>query len=248
MRILIAVAATAMTLPALAITNIEEKRARDEEPGWHSKAELGFDAESGNNEKRNWNVGLNTSWQNDEDRFFAWGTRAYGSSNGARTDDDAFFHGRFVHHHKAAWSQEVFAQYERDPFAALVHRTLLGAGIRHQNLFSGDSRWFQGAGAFHEEVRERDSEGEYDNQLTRLNLYSHLQWQAGYGMVQTTVYVQPSIDDSDDVRALWQFAYSVPVASQAEVKWQWQSRWDTQPPEGTEYHNHQTHLKLVLRF
>lgn len=248
MRFLTAVIGTALTLPALAITNIEEKRAREDQPGWHSKAEAGFDAESGNNEKRQLSIGLNTSWQNEQDRFFAWGSRTYGTSNGIRTDDDTFFHGRFVHNHRQTWSEEAFAQYERDPFAALMHRALVGVGIRHQNLFSGDSRWYQGVGIFHEEVQEKDSQREYSDQLTRLNLYSHLQWQLEHSLLQTTLYVQPSVDNPDDVRSLWQIAFSVPVASQAEVKWQWQSRWDTRPPEGTEYHNHQTHLKLVLRF
>jgi putative salt-induced outer membrane protein YdiY len=248
MRILSAALLAALCFPAAAITNVEEKRAVDEKPGWHSKAEVGFDAESGNNEKRKWRVGLNTSWQNETDRFFAWGNRAYGSSNGARTDDDTFFHARFVHNHMASWSQEGFAQFERDPFAALLHRMLIGAGVRYQQSFAQESRWFQGAGIFHEQLQERAEGSEYSNQLTRLNLYSHLQWRLNPSMIQTTIYVQPSVDDTDDVRALWQLAITLPVASQTDLKWQWQSRWDTKPPEGTEYHNHQTHLTLAFRF
>ena len=249
MRFLFAAAVMSVALQAQAITNVEEKRAVEDKPGWHNRAEVGFDAESGNKEKRLWNVGLNTSWQNDQDRVFAWANRVYGSTNGIRTDDNTFFHGRFVHNHKQTWSQESFIQFERDPFAYLMRRALIGGNIRHQNLFGDDNRIYVGAGLFHERVEERDiNNDEFKSQLTRANLYTHLQWGMGYGMLQTTLYIQPSVDDTSDTRALWQFAYSLPVSKIVDLKWQWQSRWDTEPPEGAEYHNHQTHLKLVVRF
>lgn len=248
MRVTTAVLCTALSLPATAITNVEEKRAVDEKDGWNSRLELGFDAEAGNNDKRKWSTGVNTSWQNQQDRFFAWANRTYGSSNGDTTDDDTFFHGRFVHHHLQTWSQEVFAQYERDPFAALIHRALLGTGIRHQTHFDDRGRWYQGLGIFHEEVREQDDSGEYANQLTRLNIYTHLQWPLAHSMLQSTLYFQPSVDDLADQHALWQLALTLPMAEHTDLKWQWQSRWDSRPPEGTEYQNHQTHLKLVIRF
>ena len=248
MRILTAVLCTALAVPAAAITNIEEKRGVKDEDGWKSRLELGFDLESGNTDQREWSIAANTAWQNRTDRFFAWLDRSYESTNGTKSDDNTFFHGRFVHNHLAEWSQEAFAQYERDPFDALMYRALVGTGVRHGVRLSADGRWYQGIGLFHEQVREQDEEGEYTNQLTRANLYTHLQWQLAHSLLQTTLYFQPSIDEPSDQRALLQMSVTMPMSASMDLKWLWQSSWDTEPPEGTEYQNHQTQLRFVIRF
>lgn len=248
MRFTLLAAFSLLSFTAQAITNVEEKRAADDQLGWSGKAEVGFDAESGNNEKRKWNLGLNGNWQNDNKRFFTWGSRSYESSNGERTDDDTFIHSRLVLNRREIWSEEFYAQYERDPFAALAHRALIGAGMRYQHAFDEQTRLYQGLGFFHEEVRERVLDEDNSSQLTRLSLYTHIQWRLAYSKLQSTLYFQPSVDEPSDQRALWQLALTLPLGTHTDIKWQWQSRWDTRPPEGTEYHNHQTQLKLVVRF
>ena len=237
-----------LSTPVLAITNIEERRLQKDQQGFAGRVELGLDAQAGNNEKRKWSAALNGNWQNDQYRVFSWASRLHETSNGRRTDDDTFFHTRVVRNHRRHWAQEAFVQYERDPFAALSSRALTGAGLRYQQKLDDNLLWSQGTGLFHEWVREEEASGEQSDQLTRLNLYTHLQWQLPAVKLQTTLYFQPVVDEPADQRALWQLAASIPLGSQVELKWQWQSRWDSRPPQGIEKENHQTQLRLGINF
>lgn len=239
---------TLIPLQTLAITNIEEKRRAQDNDGWQNSAVVGFDAQSGNTKERDWNVGLNTSWQNSEHRAFGWYTRSYESVNDERTSDNTFAHLRFVRHFRASIGQEAFLQYERDPFAQLKYRFLAGGGIRLQKTWQDDQLIRQGIGAFHEEIKEDNGMGETEAQLTRLNLYTHGETPLGYSHILGTVYLQPSIDDTDDVRALARFKMRLPLASNTDLNWQWQTRWDSRPPEGAEELNHQTQLSVAVRF
>lgn len=232
----------------LAITNIEERRTAADQEGFYGRAELGLDAQSGNNEKRKWSVGLNGNWQGEQHRVHVWGNRMSESSNGRRTDDDTFFHTRLVLNYRKTWAEEGFFQYERDPFAALSFRRLAGGGMRYQTTVGEHLRWFQGTGLFHEWVLEQEPDGLQQKKLTRVNLYSHLQWQLPQVKLQTTLYFQPAVDDPADQRSLWQFSVSLPLGTHADLRWQWESRWDTQPPEGTEFQSHQTRVRLGINF
>lgn len=237
-----------LSTPVLAITNIEERRLQKDEQGFAGRMELGLDAQAGNNDKRKWSAAFNANWQNDDYRLFSWASRLYETSNGQRTDDDTFFHTRVVRNHRRLWAEEAFIQYERDPFAALSFRALTGAGVRYQRQLNERLRWNQGTGVFHEWVREEETAGERRDQLTRLNLYTHLQWQLATIKLQTTLYFQPVINEPADQRALWQLAATIPLGSQIDLKWQWQTRWDSRPPEGIEEQNHQTQLRLGINF
>lgn len=235
-------------LHAQAITNIEEKRRSQDSDGWLNSAALGFDAQSGNSDKRKWNLGLNTSWQKDVHRAFGWYTRTYESVNGQRTSDYSFAHLRYVHDFQAAFGQETFLQYERDPFAALRFRFLAGAGVRFQHTWQEDQLVRQGVGLFHEDIKESEDSEESRAQLTRLNLYTHGETPLGMSHILGTIYLQPSIDDVDDVRALGRFTVRLPVSKNTDLNWQWQTRWDSRPPQGVEALNHQTSLAVAVRF
>ncbi len=237
-----------LSTPVLAITNIEERRSASDQSGFSGRTELGLDAQAGNNDKRKWSAALNINWQGERHRMFAWGNRLYESSNGRRTDDDTFVHSRLVLNYRDRWAEEMFVQYERDPFAALSARSLAGAGLRYQQHINEQLRWFQGSGLFYERVSEEEPDGVQTHQFARLNLYTHLQWQLPEATLQTTLYFQPRANDLADQRALWQFAISLPLGDRTELKWQWQSRLDTRPPADTEKENHQTQVKLAIRF
>lgn len=231
-----------------AITNIEEKRRDQDADGWQNSASAGFDAQSGNNEKRIWNLGLNTSWQSPVNRVFGWYTRNYESLNSETASDNTFSHLRYVHNHRDFFGQETFLQYERDPFAALQYRFLAGAGVRFQKRWQDDQVIRQGVGLFHEQVKETEADGSETTELTRLNLYTHGETKLGYSHLLGTIYLQPSVDDTDDVRALARLTLRIPVSKATDLRWNWQTRYDSMPPEGTEYHNHQTQLAVSVRF
>ena len=231
-----------------AITDIEAKRRNQDVDGWGSSVSAGFDAASGNSKKRNWNLGLNTGWQNTNNQIFGWYSRTYESVNDDSVTDNAFAHLRFVHNYREIFGQETFLQYERDPFSALQYRFLAGVGIRLQHQWKANQLVRQGIGLFHEQVEETQGDGSIEAQLTRVNLYTHGETPLGLGKFSGTVYLQPSIDDTDDLRALGRLTYSVPVASNTDLSWQWQTRWDSKPPEGIERRNNTTQLAVSVRF
>lgn len=237
-----------LPLQTLAITNIEEKRRASDSDGWLNTAALGFDGQSGNTKKRKWNLGLNTSWQNKEHRAFGWYTRSFESVNDERTSESTFAHLRYVHNFRSAIGQETFLQYERDPFAELQYRFLAGAGVRLQKNWQDNQLIRQGIGAFHESINEDNGDGQEKAQLTRVNLYTHGETPLGYSHLLGTIYLQPSVDDTDDVRALARFTLRLPVASNTDLNWQWQTRWDSRPPQGAAELNHKTQLSLAIRF
>lgn len=247
MRALITLTLWAITHLSYAITNIEERRLTEHDSGWQRIIELGFNGESGNNKKRQWNNAVNASWQNDDIRFFSWASYQYGSSNDIKTDDNAFFHNRLVFNHRRVWAQEVYTQYQSDPFAALERRLLFGAGLRYQHRFSETSFINQGIGVFHEEVREREQKINIEQQ-TRLSLYTFKTWNSGTYRLQSTLYLQPVINDMDDVKAIWQWALVMPLGPRTEWRWQWQSNWDSKPPANTVKDNHKTQFKWAFRF
>ncbi|MEE3191494.1 MAG: DUF481 domain-containing protein, partial [Pseudomonadota bacterium] len=123
-----------------------------------------------------------------------------------------------------------------------------GAGVRFQKTWKEDQLIRQGVGAFHESIKEDNGAGDEEAQLTRLNLYTHGETPLGYSHILGTVYFQPSVDDTDDVRALARFKMRLPLASNTDLNWQWQTRWDSRPPEGAEELNHQTQLSVAVRF
>ena len=158
---------TLIPLQTFAITNIEEKRRAADADGWQSSATVGLDAQSGNTKEREWNLGLNTSWQNAEHRAFGWYTRTYESVNDERTSDNTFAHLRYVHDFRATVGQETFLQYERDPFAELQYRFLAGAGVRFQKTWKEDQLIRQGVGAFHESIKEDNGAGDEEAATAR---------------------------------------------------------------------------------
>ncbi|MEQ3693512.1 MAG: DUF481 domain-containing protein [Alcanivorax sp.] len=231
-----------------AITDIEAKRRNQSADGWASSINAGFDAASGNSKKRNWNLGLNTGWQNTDHQVFGWYARTYESVNDDSVTDTTFSHLRYVRHYRETFGQETFLQYERDPFAALQSRFLAGAGVRFQYFWQPTQLIRQGVGLFHEQVEETNGDGAIEAQLTRANLYTHGETPFGLGKLAGTVYLQPSIDDTEDLRALGRLSYSVPVASNTDLSWQWQARWDSKPPEGIERRNITTQFAVSVRF
>lgn len=247
MRALITLLLLSMAHLTQAITNIEERRLTEQAAGWQRIIELGFNGESGNNKKRQWNNALNASWQNDDIRFFTWASYQYGTSNDTTTDDNAFLHNRVVFNHRRVWAQEIYLQYQSDPFAALEQRILVGSGLRYQHRFSDTSFLNQGIGLFHEEVRERETDL-HVVQRTRASLYTFMTWRPSTYRFQSTVYVQPVVDDLTDIKAIWQWALIVPLGQRTEWRWQWQSSWDSKPPANTFKENHKTEFKLAFRF
>ncbi len=241
-----------------AITNIEKERTQKIEAGWNGHVHFKFSGKDGNNEETDWGIGSHIRWNNQDYKWLNWYSRDYERNNGYRTDDQTFLHTRLIQNHQQTLAAEYFLQYQQSPFAGLKRRLLIGSGLRWHNLHiantdgnSLSADGFQGIGVFQEQVREVDLGTTQVEQRYRANLYSHWLYQAaGERAISTsaTLYLQPDINNSDDVKALFQAQLTLPISEQLHLQWKWQSNWDSRPPSGVSREVHETKMQLKYSF
>jgi len=241
-----------------AITNIEKERTAKLESGWNGHIHLKFNSKSGNNDKTDLGIGSHIRWNNDPFKWLNWYSRNYQRNNGITSNDETFFHTRLIHNHQQIIATEYFLQYEDAPFSGIKRRALEGLGLRLRSWFkpqtelnhsSGES--YQGIGIFSEQIREVDLGKTQTEQHFRANLYSNWLYQhSGERAISTsiTLYVQPNLADSEDVKALLQAQLSLPINEQLHLQWKLQSNWDSRPPSGVSKEVHETNVQLKYSF
>ena len=255
---LFAASLVGITTQSFAITNIEKERTAQSEDGWNGHIRLKLDGKKGNNEEAELGLGSHIRWNNQKFKWLNWYSRDYERNNGILTNDETFFHSRLIQNHKQVIATEYFIQYEEVPFSGLKRRALQGIGLRWRNWYkpqtdqkhsSGES--YQGLGIFNEQVREVDLGHTQVEQNYRANLYSHWLYQhSGEKAVSTsaTLYIQPNIADTEDVKALLQAQVSVPISMQLHLQWKLQSTWDSRPPSEASDVTHETTMQLKYSF
>lgn len=244
--------------PAYAISNIEKERTSKNDQGWNGYLKLKFEGKDGNNEETELGFGAHARWNNDKISWLSWYNREYDRYNDKTTDDDTFAHTRLIHNHKEVIASEYFLQYEKDPFSGLKRRFLQGIGLRWhswnkpnigEQQSSGDS--FQGFGIFNEQIREVDLGSTQTEQVYRANIYSHWLYQhSGKRPISTsvTIYIQPNLADTDDVKSLLQAQVSLPISKKFHFQWKLQSNWDTRPPSNKAEKTYETIMELKYVF
>ncbi len=244
--------------PSQAISNIEKERTSKKDEGWNGNLRFKFSGKDGNNEETELGLGAHLRWSNDTISWLNWANHEYDRNDGNTTDDETFIHSRLIHNHRKVIASEYFLQYEQDPFSGLKRRFLQGAGLRWHSWHkpnidnkqsSGDS--FQGFGVFNEHVREVDFGRTETDQLYRANIYSHWLYQnSGERPLSTsiTLYVQPNLADTDDIKALLQGQVSLPINKKLHFQWKWQSNWDSRPPSDKAKRVHETVMELKYIF
>jgi putative salt-induced outer membrane protein YdiY len=176
--------------------------------------------------------------------FFAGETR-YGIEDGERFRDRTFGHLRYNYRLRSWLVAEAFTQLERDGFARLQLRSLAGAGLRVQYVDTKVLKIFQGTTPMYEyETLTDDDAGRspattstvrWSNYLNaRLRITESVQFSG-------TVYVQPRVDEVDDVRVLHQAALGVDVTEHVRLTAELDLRYDSRPPDTVES------LDLALR-
>jgi putative salt-induced outer membrane protein YdiY len=169
--------------------------------------------------------------------FLAAETR-YGIEDGERFRDRTFGHLRYNYRLRSWLVAEAFTQLERDGFARLQLRTLAGAGVRVQYVGTKTLKVFQGTTPMYEyetltddgadQSPETTSTVRWSNYLNaRLRITESVQF-AG------TVYVQPRVDEGDDVRVLHQAALGVDVTEHVRLTAELDVRYDSRPPDTVE--------------
>lgn len=243
---------------SLAISNIEKSRITSAEEGWNGKVQLELAGESGKSEERELGLGSHIRWTNEDFEWLNWYSRTRESEDGETTDDETYLHTRLIHNHRSTLADEYFIQYEHAPFDGLKRRFLQGAGLRWHSWnqpktsdLQSSGHAYQGIGVFHEQVREVDLGETLVEKNYRANLYSHWIYQySGERAISTsaTLYLQPNLADSDDIKALFQALLTLPITENLHLQWQWQSKWDSRPPSETAKRVHETTMVVEYSF
>ncbi len=217
---------------ALALVNIESEKIAELSQGFSGKAEGYFNGQSGNVDKLSVGLGGRLNYRTEQHTTFWVVNAEYGESKGEKNAEQAFTHLRYINSWSEHHAWELFTQLERDQFRRIELRALAGGGWRFEWVAHSKERAnIIGLGAFIEHEKTDDG----DENTVRLNHY----WIFKKRFVETvqimnTLFIQPAIDEWDDVRIFDQFSLIVPLIEQLNLKINLTVRHDNQPADNVE--------------
>lgn len=218
---------------ALAIANIESEKPGLPDDGLKGNFSVSMDGESGNANELNYDVGLKLNYRNDKNMALLIANKSYGETEGVEDDGDSFVHLRGIRLISDKWAAETFVQWAKDEFTNLKYRALLGGGGRYTALSKADTYSLSlGLGAFREKEVLDLITLEETTLIWRLNSFLSYNHQISEQThVVTTAYFQPSIDDSDDYRILWNLGLSVQMTDSLSLGLEYQLTHDSLPAQ-----------------
>lgn len=222
---------------ARAQVNTEQMRALDVDG---VRAQVGGDVavQSGNADLFEVGASLRIDARSAGNYTFLVGDVRYGENNGDPFRNRSFVHLRYNRTLGPRVVAEAFNQVERDGFAQLQVRTLLGAGLRLRYIDTETVKLFQGTTPMYEyenldaaAVQRHPAESSrvrwsnYVNVRIRLTDNTYL---------LNTVYVQPRLDAFSDVRVLDEATLAVALSERVTLRVRFNLRYDSRPPDTVE--------------
>lgn len=235
-RCLLTALSLGWAVAAHAIVNIESLRVGEPPQGYSGAVNLSVDGESGNTDKFGANLGARLQWHGGAITNFAIFRYAYDETSGIQDTNKLFFHARHIHQVSAKTAYEGFFQAQRNKFARLSFRGLIGGGTRLTLEEKPDVKSLHlGLGGFFSreilENRPGTTDGGGQN-LWRINSYlnylHHLNDQVS---VLSTTYYQPAIDDFSDYRLLEDAALNVKMTNTLSLNLSLELTHDSKPPQ-----------------
>lgn len=222
-----------LPLSATAQVNTERMRALDVEG---VRTTLGGDVavQSGNVDLFEIGVNARVDYRRARHYTFLAGEVRYGTKDDTPFRDRTFGHLRYNYRLMPALVAEAFTQLERDGFARLQLRTLVGGGLRVQYLDTETFKVFQGTTPMYE--RENLDTNGLDahpaaTSTVRWSNYLNVQLQITNTInLLATVYVQPRVDALSDVRVLQQSTLAVDITEHVRLTTEFNLNYDSRPP------------------
>jgi len=227
---------------ATAIINIEDLR-QEGEVGLFQAISGSLDASRGNRDRDFYTFTYridNNSEAVDSFLVLSQSERKY---VGNVIDESNFFHGRLIFKNKSKMHYELFAQRSENPFRNYRKREVTGLGFRY--LINNHARL--GMAFINEDEEDLNM---VNTKTDRLNIYFHDDFEVGENIYfNTTIYVQPSIDDfSDDVKSSAIFALDFEVNEKVTISLQYSWFNDNAPPLNTDKMDESISTKFSWNF
>lgn len=217
---------------AFAISNIESQRPGPPPEGWSGQLEFTASGKSGNVEENRYALGGRLAHKTGDNLVFAIVEAAEAKSLGTKTADDAFVHTRWMHEQTERVTLEGFLQWQENAFANLVSRYLVGGGVRLQLLEEPEVYELAvGIGAFRE--WEETDLGTFNRSTDtwRINNYwSYRQSLNDQVNWYATAYYQPSAEDFDDYRVLFDTGLTVRLTGSLQLRVSYNLNHNSHPP------------------
>jgi len=234
---------------ALAIINAEDLDLSKPEDGVVGKLGFSLSGSSGNSDKVSGEASGRVVWRHAQTMDMLVGSFKYGKSRGVRDTNASFIHLRHRYAWDDQWAWEAFTQAQKDEFARLKLRALIGGGMRWSYLDHGFDAHI-GLGSFyeHEALRAIGNTSPI-TRAWRGNAYLALHYRFNERVrVQSTLYYQPSWQDAADYRLLDDAALHVALSDQLDLKLVLELSQDSRPPAGVQSTDMSYKTGLSYRF
>lgn len=206
--------------------------------GWQLGLEGSYDDEDGATDKRDYALGFTLSHKVGRHEIRAFGGVDYGRVNGTENTDNSMLHARYIRDISDTLGLfgdgvrfEGFAQTEKDDFANLSRRDLIGGGLsRFFNSPDGTQRLLAMVGVMREEETHL-SDAAQDRDVTRMTASLQARWQLPRdNKLYFITYAQPNIDDLDgDRRVMAELSLEVPLSARLSLTTGYHYRYNDMP-------------------
>lgn len=230
----------AALLPALAVAQVNTERMRrivDE--GFHIQVSASGAYATGNTEFLQVNSGGRIDAVQGDHAGFIVSQFSLARANDAAVLSRAFAHIRYNNDVTPLVTAELFAQVERDEQQLLARRYLVGGGVRFNVIDEATHGFALGTTPMFELEQLREGAvlpgGDTESIGYRLSNYVTGRFKVSETtFASATTYVQPRLNDFNDVRVLAQGRLGVDVNKNLRVQLTANTRYDSRPPVGIE--------------
>lgn len=227
---------------------------RQESPdeGLSARLNLGLTARSGNVDATSLEFGGRAEYRRGLRTVFLAFLGDYAWQGGEQFSDQGLAHLRYVHGLTPRFALEAFLQGDYNDARLLDARAVAGAGVRVEVIAAesaavslGTSYMFE-----HEEVDVPPGDDHpRETDVSRWSNYAGVRWGIGdNAAMSVTGYVQPQLDDFEDVRVIAQGALDAKVAGPLSLALTYRLRHDSAPPRGVESTDSRLGTTLTVSF
>ena len=221
---------------AHAIVNIESMEVGEPKQGFTGTLNISVDGESGNTDKLSVNSGVRLQWHHEAVTNFAIFRYEYAETSDVKDTNKLLFHARHIRQVSDRTAYEGFIQAQRNEFARLTYRRLVGGGVRLTlSEIPNIKSVHLGLGGFYSKENLESRPGTTDGGTqdtwrisSYLNYVHHLNEQVS---VLSTTYYQPAADDFSDLRLLEEAALNVKMTGALSLKFSLDITHDSKPPQ-----------------
>ena len=208
------------------IVDIESVR-KSGEVGKFRNIAFAFSGTRGNEDRDDLEASLALVNNSEEVERFLVFEKSKRKKEGISTKESMFLHARLLRQlQKKPFDLEFFIQNSENPFQSYKTRSLLGGGIRFNNL----EKILISFSLMHED--EESLEG-VKKKTDRVNLYLYKDFKlVSDSFISISCFFQPSLKDlSDDYKYSLSFNYSIPVSENFLINFRLSESFDNDPPD-----------------